>query len=58
MRMMQEYRGEYPSLWTAIESAVPNIGCVLQTLNEWVKRDAVGTGATAVAHYTVERLIR
>ena len=40
--MMQERRIEYPSLWAAIESIAPNIGCVLQTLNEWVKREGVG----------------
>ena len=26
------------SLWAAIESIAPKIGCVPQTLNEWVKR--------------------
>ena len=43
--MVREHRGEYPSLWAAIESIVPKIGCVPQTLNEWVKRDQVDTGA-------------
>jgi transposase-like protein len=38
VRMVQEHRGEYPSLWAAIESIAPKIGCVPQTLNEWVKR--------------------
>ena len=38
VRMVQEQRGEYPSLWAAIESIAPKIGCVPQTLNEWVKR--------------------
>ena len=36
VRMVQEHRGEYPSLWAAIESIAPKIGCVPQTLNEWV----------------------
>ena len=45
VRMVQEHRGEYPSLWAAIESIAPKIGCVPQTLNEWVKRDEVDTGA-------------
>lgn len=31
----------YPSMWTAIESIAPKIGCVPQTLNEWVKRAEV-----------------
>ena len=42
--MVQEHRGEYPSLWAAIESIAPKIGCVQQTLNEWVKRVEVDTG--------------
>ena len=41
---VREHRGEYPSLWAAIESIAPKIGCVPQTLNEWVKRDQVDTG--------------
>ena len=47
VRMVQEHRGEYPSLWAAIESIAPKIGCVPQTLNEWVKRDQIDTGARA-----------
>lgn len=44
VRLVQEQRGEYPSLWAAIESIAPKIGCVPQTLNEWVKRVEVDTG--------------
>ena len=44
VRMVQEHRGEYPSLWAAIESIAPKIGCVPQTLNDWVKRDEVDNG--------------
>ena len=44
VRMVQEHRGEYPSLWAAIESIAPKIGCVPQTLHEWVKRVEVDTG--------------
>jgi transposase-like protein len=47
VRMVQEHRGEYPSLWAAIESIAPKIGCVPQTLNEWIKRDAIDAGARA-----------
>jgi len=39
VRMVQEHRGEYPSLWAAVESIAPKIGCVPQTLLEWVKRE-------------------
>jgi len=45
VRMVQEHRGEYPSLWTAIESIAPKIGCVPQTLHEWVKRAEIDSGA-------------
>jgi endonuclease YncB( thermonuclease family) len=44
VRMVQEHRVDYPSLWAAIESIAPEIGCVPQTLNEWVKGVEVDTG--------------
>ena len=44
VRLVQQQRGEYPSLWSAIESIAPKIGCVPQTLNEWVKRAEVDAG--------------
>lgn len=44
VRMVREHRGDYPSMWAAIESLAPKIGCVPQTLNEWVKRDQIDTG--------------
>ncbi len=45
VRMVQEHRGEYPSLWATIESIAAKIGCVPQTLNEWVKRAEIDSGA-------------
>ena len=44
VRLVQEHRGEYPSLWLAIESIAPKIGCVPQTLLTWVKRHEVDSG--------------
>ena len=44
VRLVQEHRAEYPSLWAAVESIAPKIGCVPQTLLEWVKRDDVDNG--------------
>src|SRR6185312_10178969 len=44
VRMVQEHRGEYPSLWAAVESIAPKIGCVPQTLLEWVKREEIDAG--------------
>lgn len=57
VRMVQEHRGEYPSLWAAVESIAPKIGCVPQTLLEWVKRDEVDTGArTGVTTSEAQRI--
>ena len=44
VRLVQEHRGEYPSLWLAVESIAPKIGCVPQTLLTWVRRHEVDTG--------------
>ena len=44
VRLVQEHRGEYPSLWSAVESIAPKIGCVPSTLLEWVKRSEVNSG--------------
>lgn len=44
VRMVLEHRGEYPSLWAAIESIAPKIGCVPQTLNAWVHKYQVNAG--------------
>ena len=44
MRLVQERGGEYPSLWLAVESIAPNIGCAPQTLLTWVKRVEIDTG--------------
>jgi len=47
VRLVQEHRGQYPSLWAAIESIAPKIGCVPQTLLEWVKQAEVDAGGRA-----------
>ena len=44
VRMVQEHRQEYPSLWAAVESIAPKIGCVPQTLLDWVKRAEIDSG--------------
>lgn len=44
VRMVQEHRSEYPSQWAAIESIAPKIGCVPQTLHDWVRRHEIDTG--------------
>ncbi len=44
VRLVQENRSEYPSLWAAVESIAPEIGCVPQTLLDWVQREEVDHG--------------
>jgi len=44
VRMVLEHRSEYPSLWATIESIAPKIGCVPQTLNEWVRKHEIDSG--------------
>lgn len=44
VRTVQDARSEYPSLWATIESIAPKIGCVPQTLHEWVRKHEVETG--------------
>ena len=44
MRPVREQRSEHPSMWAAIESIAPMIGCTPQTLLDWVKRDEVDRG--------------
>ena len=54
IRMVQEHRDEYPSLWAAVESIAPKIGCVPQTLLGWVQRQEVDSGVREVTS-TAER---
>lgn len=47
VRLVQEHRDEYSSLWAAVESIAPKIGCVPQTLLDWVKRAEIDAGERA-----------
>lgn len=47
VRLVQEHREEYQSLWAAVQSIAPKIGCNASTLLEWVKRTEVDTGTRA-----------
>jgi transposase-like protein len=42
--LVLEHRSEYPSLWATIESIAPKLGCVPQTLHEWVRKHEVDAG--------------
>jgi transposase-like protein len=44
VRMVFEHRSEYPSLWATIESIAPKIGCVPQTLHDWVHKHEIDAG--------------
>ena len=44
VRLVQEHRGEYASLWLAVKSIAPKIGCSAQTLLTWVQRQEVDSG--------------
>jgi transposase len=44
VRLVQEHRNEYPSLWAAIESIAVKIGCSANTLHEWVRRHQFDSG--------------
>jgi transposase len=62
VRMVLDHRGQYPSLWAAIESIAPKIGCVPQTLNAWVRKHEVDAGqrpgVTSDEHERVKALER
>jgi transposase-like protein len=45
--MVQEHRSDYASLWAAVQSIAPKIGCTAETLQEWVKRVEVDAGQRA-----------
>ena len=47
VRMVQEHRDEYPSLWATVESIAPKIGRTASTLLEWFKRAEVNSGKRA-----------
>ena len=44
VRMVIDHRHEYPSQWAATVSVSEKIGCVAQTLHEWVKRAEIDSG--------------
>ena len=44
VRLVQEHRAGYPSLWATVVSIAPKIGCAPQTLLEWVKRSEIDAG--------------
>jgi len=44
VRLVQEHRGDYPSLWAVVASIAPQIGCSAKSLLNWVQRQEVDSG--------------
>ncbi|MCG9125949.1 transposase, partial [Laribacter hongkongensis] len=44
VRLVQEARKDRASLWAAVESIAPMIGCSTVTLHEWVKKHEIDSG--------------
>ena len=47
VRMVQDHQVDYPSRWAEVVSIAEKIGCVPQTLHEWVKKAEVDSGKRA-----------
>jgi transposase-like protein len=44
VRMVQDQRKTYPSLWATVESLAPKVGCTPHTLLEWVRKYEIDSG--------------
>ena len=47
VRMVKDHERDHASRWAAVVSIAAKIGCVPQTLHEWVKKAEVDAGKRA-----------
>lgn len=47
VRMVLDHEGEHASRWAAVSSIAAKIGCMAQTLHEWVKKAERDSGVRA-----------
>ena len=47
VRMVFDHERDHPSRWAAVVSIAEKIGCVSQTLHEWVKKAEINSGKRA-----------
>ena len=47
VRMVFDHERDHPSRWAAVVSIAEKIGCVPQTLHEWLKKAEVDSGKRA-----------
>ena len=47
VRLVMEHETEHPSQWAVIESIAEKIGCTVETLRRWVRREERNAGRRA-----------